>query len=171
MRIMRGKVCVYRHLVDGQIFYIGKGVNHRPFAAWGRPDAWYSVVEAAGYYDVEIVAWFDTDAEACKAEKDEIKKHRPKTNQQRHDCEGLILRAISDALSWREEMARRKGEALDLSASLKRYRARRNLSIARAAAEIGITGAALWHIENSSRIPHERTVHRLKKRLLGILAE
>jgi excisionase family DNA binding protein len=82
LKINLGKYCVYTHSIDGVVFYVGKGSSHRPIQFYGRSSWWRDVVDAAGgVFDVEIIAWFDSEKEALRFEKKKIKTLKPKANR------------------------------------------------------------------------------------------
>ena len=53
---------------QGGIFYIGKGQGHRAFQFTGRNPYWNNVVNKYGKPHVEILAYWDTEAEAYSHE-------------------------------------------------------------------------------------------------------
>jgi len=77
------KFCVYAHIVNGEIFYIGSGQIDRAFERCGRNDVWSRVVQEAGEYDVQIMLWCRTRKTALIAELTEITKYSPKANIQK----------------------------------------------------------------------------------------
>ena len=82
MRILSDKNwCVYLHRADGEVFYVGKGQAHRAVNNVQRNPVWHAVIKAHRYFDVEIVAWFDTEAEALERESAEILRHTPRANK------------------------------------------------------------------------------------------
>jgi hypothetical protein len=81
VRIEQGKVCVYSHSIDGTVIYIGKGIPARPFHT-NRTKQWHDVVDPAGRFDVQILSWHSTDAEARKEETFQILKLKPIANLQ-----------------------------------------------------------------------------------------
>lgn len=81
MTIYPAKYCVYHHKIGRKVFYVGSGVSTRPFTNQGRAEAWHSYVkEQGGHYKVEIVAWFNTQAQARRFESEEIERVKPLTN-------------------------------------------------------------------------------------------
>ena len=73
-----GKICVYAHLVDGKVVYIGKGMSQRPYEIRSRTARWRSVVGDS--FEVEVLAWFDTDTAAREFETTKIRELRPSGN-------------------------------------------------------------------------------------------
>lgn len=80
-------VCVYRHVVDGVVIYVGKGNAERPFEVVpGEHDCgprnaqWTILMRQARSITVEIVGWYRSDAEAAEAEAREIQECRPVAN-------------------------------------------------------------------------------------------
>lgn len=73
--------CVYHHVIDGKVIYVGKGRLGRPYDKKSRNPRWRAAVAAAGgTYEVRVVALFDTDAEACALEREQIDQMRPPAN-------------------------------------------------------------------------------------------
>lgn len=81
-RLYTGMHYVYTHIVAGKVVYVGKGYGGRAFDCMPshRPAAWHEMVEKAGWFDVEIVAWFKTPEEAFGREKALIREMRPILN-------------------------------------------------------------------------------------------
>jgi hypothetical protein len=80
VRVDLNRYCVYTHSVDGEVFYIGKGVASRPFCTDGRNSCWYAIVSKAKGFDVDILRWFDTNDEACRWERRMIEEYKPVAN-------------------------------------------------------------------------------------------
>ncbi len=80
MFIKSSGVCVYVHRTGEQVLYVGKGVSSRPFERTRRNEKWHEAVAANGGFDVEIVAWFDSDAAALLFEAELIQKLAPTSN-------------------------------------------------------------------------------------------
>ena len=81
MRIWVDSVYVYAHSFDGMIFYIGKGSAQRMLATTNRNAKWCEIVkENGGVFDLEVIARFDTDAEAKSKETSLIRTLRPRAN-------------------------------------------------------------------------------------------
>lgn len=76
--------CVYRHVVDGEVIYVGMGTAERPFRVCSndRAPGWTSIMCSASAVEVQIVGWYSRQAEALAAEKAEIKLLRPRGNRQ-----------------------------------------------------------------------------------------
>lgn len=75
--VKAGKKCVYGHIVDGRLVYIGSGYAHRAFSIWHRKKIWRSVV--TGDFEVFIFGWFSPD-EAAREEVRLIKELKPECN-------------------------------------------------------------------------------------------
>ena len=61
--------CTYAHYTpEGRLFYIGKGSSERAYSKKGRNVYWHRVVEKHGRPDVQILANWDTNEEACSHE-------------------------------------------------------------------------------------------------------
>lgn len=82
IKVESEKFCVYVHRSDGEIFYIGMGSASRAFEKAGRTSIWKAIVAKAGKYDVEILAWFDSEDLASKEEKRLIQENKPIANAQ-----------------------------------------------------------------------------------------
>lgn len=80
MRITIGQVCVYTHSIQGKVFYVGKGISSRPFETSRRGERWHNIVSEAGHFDVEVIAWFDSDQDARLQEAQDIAKYKPEAN-------------------------------------------------------------------------------------------
>lgn len=72
--------CVYVHRANGQVIYVGKGVSSRPFEITRRSEKWVEAVRVAGGFDVEILEWFDSEAEALLQEARTIQDLKPTCN-------------------------------------------------------------------------------------------
>lgn len=68
------KIQIYQHirLDTNEIFYIGIGINRRPFTKSNRNKHWNNIVSKYGYR-VEIITTCDSWEEACQIEKYLIK--------------------------------------------------------------------------------------------------
>lgn len=64
------KVLVYRHrkLTNDEVFYVGIGMNDRPYQKRGRNDIWNKIVKKYGYR-VEVVQECDSWELACELEQ------------------------------------------------------------------------------------------------------
>jgi hypothetical protein len=61
--------CTYAHYTpQGRLFYIGKGNEGRASSLKGRNKYWHRVVKKYGNPDVQILANWDTNEEACSHE-------------------------------------------------------------------------------------------------------
>lgn len=80
MTIRPSQFCVYKHIADGVAFYVGSGRSHRPFVSAGRNGLWHETVGVAGYFEVDIIGWFATQAEALAVERSLIDELRPTAN-------------------------------------------------------------------------------------------
>jgi predicted XRE-type DNA-binding protein len=77
------RFCVYKHLVNGEVFYVGQGLAPRPFERAKRNQKWTSLAEQnKGKVLIEIVSWHDTLPEARAAERILIRKLKPACNIQ-----------------------------------------------------------------------------------------
>lgn len=81
MKVEIGKFCVYIHVVDGEIVYVGKGRSYRPFETSRRNAKWCKFMESIGSFEVEILGWYDEDGDARIEESKLIRKFNPKLNQ------------------------------------------------------------------------------------------
>jgi hypothetical protein len=80
MLVYRHKKCVYFHRIGEEIFYIGQGTYSRPFVCIDRSPRWHEKVNQSGFFDIEIVAWFDSEQEARQEERRLIIEHKPYAN-------------------------------------------------------------------------------------------
>jgi hypothetical protein len=61
--------CTYAHYTpQGRLFYIGKGDEKRAQSLKGRNKYWHRVVQKYGKPDIQILANWDTNEEACSHE-------------------------------------------------------------------------------------------------------
>jgi hypothetical protein len=61
--------CTYAHYTpQGRLFYIGKGDEKRAQSLKGRNKYWHRVVQKHGKPDIQILANWDTNEEACSHE-------------------------------------------------------------------------------------------------------
>lgn len=74
------KWCVYAHIVEGEVVYIGKGNQHRPFHHSSRSKDWIERMQAVTVFDVAILGWFESESAALKSERSLIRKHKPLLN-------------------------------------------------------------------------------------------
>jgi hypothetical protein len=74
---MRYYVYVHKKLTDGEIFYVGKGQDDRAWSIEGRTRQWIKIAAECGR-GVEIVAWFDLEADALRLESMLILLHGAK---------------------------------------------------------------------------------------------
>src|SRR5216684_4267310 len=92
MRLFKDRWCVYAHVFEGEVFYIGSGNSGRPGMSQRqktrnvgggmvRNPAWHSYTERAGYWDVEIWSWHGSLADAHAHEKDMIAIFDPVANR------------------------------------------------------------------------------------------
>lgn len=72
--------CVYHHIADGVVFYVGSGSSSRPFQRKGRTPGWIAHVKSHAGYKVEIVRWFEYLGDARTFESAEIKRLNPIVN-------------------------------------------------------------------------------------------
>lgn len=73
--------CVYHHIKDGNVFYVGKGNAMRPFAITGRNDLWKAIaLSGERGFEVEIVGWYRTSMDAFLAEQLAIREMKPTAN-------------------------------------------------------------------------------------------
>jgi excinuclease UvrABC nuclease subunit len=79
------KWCVYAHLLNGEVVYIGKGSHVRPFDIKSRNSEWRERMSSATALDVAILGWFASERTAFIAETRLIKRHRPALNLNRSD--------------------------------------------------------------------------------------
>lgn len=82
MKIEPKKYCVYKHFIDGKLFYIGKGIASRAFDtnSTSRNEIWKNEVDYGLLLTVEIVEWFEDSKEALKLEAELINEYLPKAN-------------------------------------------------------------------------------------------
>lgn len=67
---------VYKHTRNdtNEIFYVGIGIDDRPYRISGRNKHWHNIAKSVGY-EVEIIAEGLSADEACNMEIELIKKH------------------------------------------------------------------------------------------------
>jgi hypothetical protein len=75
-----GKYCVYHHLKNGEVFYVGKGNPSRPFHFASRNEKWKSIAGDGFGIEVKIVRWYPSSQAAFLAEQADIIKLRPVAN-------------------------------------------------------------------------------------------
>lgn len=80
MPMGKARFCVYAHVHDGSIFYIGQGRLGRPFETTGRNRFWYELVNFAGGYTIEILCYYETMTAAMAEEVRLIKLFQPACN-------------------------------------------------------------------------------------------
>lgn len=69
------------HLIDGKVFYVGKGTPDRPFGFDHRNKIWHRIVlDNNGRFEVKILDWFDDDALARMREEQGIRLWQPDAN-------------------------------------------------------------------------------------------
>lgn len=68
--------CVYLHITNDtkEVFYVGKGLKHRPYKLCGRNKFWHNVVRKHGFV-VEIVKENITEEQAMLLEQELIRKY------------------------------------------------------------------------------------------------
>lgn len=76
--------CVYVHIYNNEIFYVGHGRGQRPFDLGGRNDGWTQFVQQIGCYTIAIVGQYATKNEAFYAEAALIKAAGPRFNMPRN---------------------------------------------------------------------------------------
>lgn len=73
--LYKTKYYVYEHLIDGNVFYIGKGTRTRAVEFGGRSSLWNAIVkERFDEISVNILANFESNSEAEDYEKRYIKR-------------------------------------------------------------------------------------------------
>lgn len=72
--------CVYHHVCDGKVFYIGSGTMARPFTRDGRNRRWLQFVKENPNYEIRIDGRFQDLREARIEESKQIKDQRPLCN-------------------------------------------------------------------------------------------
>lgn len=83
---IKNKYYVYRHYIEGNTFYVGKGQEDRAYV-YGRNKIWKEIVEANNNkYDIEIIKYFNNEKEAYEFEKELTEKYK-KNNQ----CKANIM--------------------------------------------------------------------------------
>lgn len=76
-KLYKNKYYVYRHLIDGKIFYIGKGSGTRAVDLKNRSKKWNDFAgEDLDLVEVEIIKTFDCEKEAYSYERKLIKSLR-----------------------------------------------------------------------------------------------
>lgn len=81
-RVHLDKWCVYAHLLNGEIVYIGMGMANRPFETRGRCRSvrWLFHMRGISVLGVAILGWFKTESAAIRDEVRLIAYHQPKLN-------------------------------------------------------------------------------------------
>lgn len=79
-----GQWCVYAHVLAGEVVYVGKGTYERPFFYRDRSQRWRDRMNAVSSFDIAILGWFSSEADALKAESTLIGRYRPELN-----CSGV----------------------------------------------------------------------------------
>ncbi len=64
------KYYVYSHTLNGQVVYIGKGTNERAFNVKARNQAWNKALTKKDHFNIDIIQWFDDEADALSFERD-----------------------------------------------------------------------------------------------------
>lgn len=73
------KFCVYEHVVNGAVIYVGSGNQTRPFEPRGRNEAWRTLTKNG--YSVRIVEWFEDREVAYTFESRRIMELKPPANR------------------------------------------------------------------------------------------
>lgn len=79
-RVTVSQYCVYHHVWDGIIFYVGSGIMSRPFVRTDRNKRWLEFVRNHPNYEVRIVSQHEILSEARSEEARQIKEYRPICN-------------------------------------------------------------------------------------------
>lgn len=75
---------VYKHSIDGTVFYVGEGARLRSTERASRNDVWKQIVSNnKDRYDIEIVDSFLNEADARQLERELIKEYKPLANKTR----------------------------------------------------------------------------------------
>lgn len=98
--IPTGGYCVYRHVVNGTVIYVGKGKADRAFDFNVRTKLWRTMVAGAQQVKVEIVGWHASSGEALEAESAEIERLKPPANVE--GVTRLRRKRVDDLSSWNE---------------------------------------------------------------------
>ena len=61
------KYYVYRHYIEDNTFYVGKGSKNRAYVTVRRSNKWYEFTKN-GKFNIEIVKYFDNNKDACDYE-------------------------------------------------------------------------------------------------------
>jgi uncharacterized protein (DUF4415 family) len=110
--------CVYHHICDGKVFYIGSGTMARPFTRDGRSKRWLQFVKDHPQFDIRVVSRFQVLKEARQEESVQIKSMRPLCNgkatseKSASTTEHISIRIPSDV------MAALRRESLELERSV-----------------------------------------------------
>jgi len=77
--------CVYTHSIDGIVFYVGHGTPTRPYSSGvtNRNKIWMDTVRKNNYFDVDIIGWYESKAEAILKERELIALYKPAANPPR----------------------------------------------------------------------------------------
>jgi hypothetical protein len=81
--LRRNEFCVYRHVVNGEVVYVGMGTSQRPFMInpggehCPRGTTWSLAIGASPEITAEIIGWYENAPLARKAERAEIRRLRP----------------------------------------------------------------------------------------------
>ena len=80
-QVVLGRFCVYLHRTDDGVFYVGQGKPTRPWCTSSRSEAWFNHVRAMDdIYEVIVLSWHETRAEALEAERAAIREYLPTLN-------------------------------------------------------------------------------------------
>lgn len=72
---------VYSHSIDGEVFYVGKGMDSRPLSGESRNATWQRIVASnAGRFEVQILSRHTSDQAASAEEHALIRRLRPSAN-------------------------------------------------------------------------------------------
>lgn len=80
IKVEPGRFCVYHHVKEGTVFYVGHGTPSRPFDAVSRNSVWKEIVGKPPSYEVLVVRFFSNEPDACLFEREEIVRLNPAAN-------------------------------------------------------------------------------------------
>jgi hypothetical protein len=93
IKLYLDRYCVYRHIVDGEVIYVGMGTAARAFQVMEdrqkRNDRWRKATLLVPSLEVQIVGWYGNANDARRVEREEIRRLKPPCNVQLYNLRFL----------------------------------------------------------------------------------